>query len=243
MARRQDYQPKIDTDVQCGTPKGDQAERMNTFNQNMRWQMNVGRHLAQIHGHYDAGFFKPPVGTYYQLIAGQPHVMNYSLILSSMQYLASPVNDYMHLAIKYAIDDLEYLDPGGIQPTPGAPQYGRGRVEVVLHSNGNSLVLYSAYEDGGTAKYASDPRNAGQEVAIDASATTNGVIERLARVDVQLPDDMQPGPGEYFVANLEIKYYDFMLTRPLNEVYTITDPSIKYLGVETLTLEHYNPGQ
>ena len=243
MARRQDYQPKIDTDVQCGTPKTDQAERMNNFNQNMRWMMNSGRQLAQIHGHFDGGFFKPPVGTNNQIVAGKPHVMNYSFILQSMQYLASPVNDYMHLIIKYAIDDLEYLDPGGLQPVPGNPQYIRGRVEVVLHSNGKSLVLYSAYEDGGTPKYASDPRNAGQEVAIDASSSLTKVVERLARVDVQLPDDMQPGPGEFFVANLEIKYYDFMLTRPVGEVYTITDPEIKYLGVESLTLEHYNPGQ
>lgn len=243
MARRQDIQPKIDSDVQCGTLRDDQASRMNTFNSNMKWLMNIGRNLATIHGHYDAGYFRPPVGTNNQLVAGTPHIMNHGLILSSMQYLTSPVNDYMHLIIKYAIDDLEYLDPGGLQPVPGSPEYVRGRIEVTLTANGNSIILYSAYEDGGTAKYASDPRNTGQEHAIDASTPNSKVVEKLAIVDVQLPDDMQPAPGEYFVANLEIKYYDFMLTRPPGEVYTITDPSVKYLGVNTLTLEHYNPGQ
>lgn len=229
MGRTSSNQVKIQTDVVCGTPNTDEAERFNTERDNWKWDLFRGRQLVLVHGISNGPDFIPPVGTNSQLVGGGSNLLSLHFRLPSLQPVGSSTTDKLAFEIQFTLNDL--FD--GTTPV-------RGRIEARLYVQGGAnMVIYAAHEDGDADLYTSEPINADQEFAFNASGTQDFTLERTAAGIIDLPASMQPPAGQVYNAWVELRYFDYLKGGSNGALYDIPT-GVDYLGIRRFYLEHYH---
>lgn len=228
MARSGSDQVTYQTDVVCGTPNTDEAERFNTSRDNWKWHGFIGRQLAQVHGISNGPDFIPPVGTNNQLVVGEQNILEIPFRLPSLQPSGSTTTDKIAFQIQFTLNDI--FD--GAVPV-------RGRIEARLFIQGNTnIVLYSAHEDGDADLY-TGTSNEDQEFSFNASGTQDFTLERTVSDIVQLPASMQPPAGQVYNAWIQLRYFDYLQGGSSGSLYNIPT-GVDYLGIKYFYMEHYH---
>lgn len=228
MARSGSDQVTYQTDVVCGTPNTDEAERFNTSRDNWKWHGFMGHKLVQVHGFSNGPDFIPPVGTNNQLVVGDQNALEVHFRLPSLQPAGSTTTDKIEFEIQFTLNDI--FD--GSVPV-------RGRIEARLFVQGGAnILIYGAHEDGDADLY-TGTADEDQEFAFNASGTIDFTLERTVGGIVDLPASMQPPAGQVYNAWIQLRYFDYLSGGSSGSLYDIPT-GVDYLGIRRFYMEHYH---